>query len=61
MKGSLEVSKVADIVIVDPDAEYEIDVNDFVSKGKNTPFNGFKVKGKVVRTICGGKTVYLAD
>lgn len=60
-KGSLEVSKVADIVIVDPDAEYEIDVNDFVSKGKNTPFNGYKVKGKVVRTICGGKTVYLAD
>lgn len=60
-KGSLEVSKVADIVIVDPDAEYEIDVNDFVSKGKNTPFNGYKVKGKVVRTICGGKTVYLAN
>ncbi len=57
-KGSLEVSKVADIVIVDPDAEYEIDVNDFVSKGKNTPFNGYKVKGRVARTICGGKTVY---
>lgn len=57
-KGSLEVSKVADIVIVDPNAEYEIDVNDFVSKGKNTPFNGYKVKGRVVRTICGGKTVY---
>ena len=57
-KGSLEVGKVADIVIVDPDAEYEIDVNDFVSKGKNTPFNGYKVKGRVVRTICGGKIVY---
>lgn len=57
-KGSLEVSKVADIVIVDPNAEYAIDVNDFVSKGKNTPFNGYKVKGRVVRTICGGKTVY---
>lgn len=57
-KGSLEVSKVADIVIVDPNAEYEINVNDFVSKGKNTPFNGYKVKGRVVRTICGGKTVY---
>lgn len=57
-KGSLENGKVADIVIVDPEAEYEIDVNDFVSKGKNTPFNGYKVKGRVVRTICGGKTVY---
>lgn len=57
-KGSLENGKIADIVIVDPDAEYEIDVNDFVSKGKNTPFNGYKVKGRVVRTICGGKTVY---
>ena len=60
-KGSLEVGKVADIVLVDPNAEYEINVNDFVSKGKNTPFNGYKVKGKVVRTICGGKTVYVAD
>ncbi len=57
-KGSLEIGKVADIVVVDPDAEYEIDVNDFVSKGKNTPFNGYKVKGRVVKTICGGKTVY---
>ncbi len=57
-KGSLDIGKIADIVIVDPNAEYEIDVNDFVSKGKNTPFNGYKVKGRVVRTICGGKTVY---
>lgn len=57
-KGSLADGKVADIVIIDPKAEYEIDVNDFVSKGKNTPFNGYKVKGRVVRTICGGKTVY---
>ncbi len=57
-KGSLEVGRIADIVIVDPEAEYEIDIKDFASKGKNTPFNSYKVKGRVVKTISGGKIVY---
>lgn len=59
-KGDISEGKVADIVIIDPNTEYVIDVNEFVSKGKNTPFNGWKVKGKVVRTIVGGDTVYKA-
>lgn len=57
-KGSLAVGKAADIVIADPDEEYIIDVNDFYSKGKNTPFNGKKVVGKVKMTIVSGKIVY---
>ncbi len=57
-KGTLNVGKTADIVIFDPDSEYEIDVNTFESKGKNTPFNGKKVKGRVKYTICSGKIVY---
>lgn len=56
--GTLSPGAAADIVIFDPEAEYEIDVNKFRSKGKNTPFGGRKVKGKVVMTIADGKVVY---
>lgn len=57
-KGTLEEGKEADIVIIDPDKEYTIDKNTFVSRSKNTPFHGRKVKGQVMWTICGGKIVY---
>ena len=57
-KGTLNEGAVADITIIDPDREYEIDVESFVSMGKNTPFNGYKAKGMAVRTIVEGKTVY---
>lgn len=59
-KGSLAEGKPADVVIIDPDAEYTIDVSEFVSKGKNTPFNGRKVYGKIMATICDGQVVYKA-
>ena len=57
-KGTLDEGTVADIVIIDPEKEYVIDSDTFLSKGKNTPFNGYKAKGMVVRTIVAGKTVY---
>lgn len=57
-KGSLQPGKTADVVIINPKEEYTIDVIDFVSKGKNTPFNGRKVKGKVKMTICSGTIVF---
>ena len=57
-KGTLSEGAIADITIIDPTVEYEIDANDFVSKSKNTPFNGRKVYGKVTYTICGGEVVY---
>ena len=44
----------------DLEAEYEIDPADFVSKGKATPFAGWKVFGKCLKTVCGGKTVWEA-
>lgn len=57
-KGNLDVGKVADITIIDPDREHIIKAEEFISKGKNTPFEGYKAKGVVVRTIVAGKTVY---
>lgn len=57
-KGTLNEGAAADITIINPDREYIIDVNTFVSKGKNTPFDGYKVSGEVEYTILGGKIVY---
>lgn len=56
--GSLAEGKPADITIADIDKEYLIEKNAFVSKGKNTPFDGKKVVGKVEYTIVGGNVVY---
>ncbi len=58
-RGSLEVGRIADITIIDPEREHIIKAEEFVSKGKNTPFEGYKSKGIVVRTIVAGKTVYV--
>ncbi len=57
-KGSLKEGKIADLVIADIDSEYEIDSSKFASKGKNTPFNGMKVYGKIEKTFVSGKIVY---
>lgn len=57
-RGTLLSGRPADIIIVNVDDEIVIDRNDFVSKGHNTPFDGYKVKGIVEYTIVGGKIVY---
>ena len=57
-KGDIEPGKVADIVIFDPDETYVIDKNTFFSKGRNTPFDGRKVTGKVRMTLVNGQVVY---
>ena len=56
-KGDISEGQPCDITIFDPDEEYEIDVEKFESKSRNSPFNGYKVKGKVKYTIVGGKVV----
>ncbi|MFQ9511881.1 MAG: dihydroorotase, partial [Lachnospiraceae bacterium] len=60
-KGTLNPGKMADVVIIDPKREYTIDANRFVSKGKNTPFHGKTVRGKVMYTIVEGKIVYKSE
>jgi dihydroorotase len=57
-KGQISIGFDGDLVLVDLDEEYVINSKDFVSKGKNTPFDGHKVFGKVLMTIKGGKIVY---
>lgn len=56
--GEITVGKDADLVIFDPKASYVIDKETFVSKSKNTPFDGRKVTGRVEMTIIGGDVVY---
>ena len=57
-KGTLGRGKQADVTIIDPNAEYAIDVNKFHSKSRNCPYNGWTVKGKVEKTIVGGEIRY---
>ncbi|MEM3507118.1 MAG: dihydroorotase family protein [Candidatus Bathyarchaeia archaeon] len=56
-KGSLEEGKDADIILIDLKKEFKIDGSKFYSKAKYSPFNGFKVKGKVVKTFVNGTLV----
>ncbi|MEE9213321.1 MAG: dihydroorotase [Thermodesulfobacteriota bacterium] len=59
-KGTLKKGSVADIAIFDPGEEVIIDRNNFLSKGKNSPFDGWNLKGRVKYTISNGKIAYKA-
>ncbi|HEX3020864.1 MAG TPA: dihydroorotase [Lachnospiraceae bacterium] len=56
--GSLQEGSVADIVIADPKAVYKISKEEFRSKGRNTPFDGKEVTGRIEYTIVNGEVVY---
>ena len=56
--GKIEVGYASDLVLVELDQEHTIDINQFESKGKNTPFNGWSVRLAVKETIVSGKTVW---
>ncbi len=58
--GNLKVGGLADITLVDLNKIYKIDAKTFRSKGKNTPFDGWEVKGKVCATVVEGKIKYKA-
>ena len=57
-KGSLQVGMPADITIADTDTAWNIDPEKFFSKGKNTPFAGKEVYGKIYYTIADGKIAF---
>ena len=56
--GTLLPGRPADVILVDLDTPWTIDRDTFVSKGRNTPFHGWKVQGLVKTTICRGRIVY---
>ena len=57
-RGSIEVGNIADLAIIDINYEWIIDSSKMLSKSKNTPFNGRKVRGKNMATIIDGEIVY---
>ena len=56
--GTLSVGRAADVTLIDPELEWTVDASEFHSMSRNTPFDGWKLKGRAVRTIVGGKTVW---
>jgi len=56
--GEISPGKHADLIVFDPDKEWTVDPLKFVSKGRNTPFGGWKLKGKNLLTIVDGVIVY---
>lgn len=56
--GEIKVGQAADLTVFNLEEEYNVDSSKFASKGRNTPFNGYKVYGKCKMTIVDGKIVF---
>jgi dihydroorotase len=60
-RGTLSVGAVADITLIDPELEWTVDREASFSRSRNTPFHGRELRGRAVRTIVAGKTVWALD
>ncbi|CAK0751714.1 Dihydroorotase-like protein [Gammaproteobacteria bacterium] len=56
--GTLRVGSRADVCIFDPHRDWTVDSTQFISRGHNTPFDGWKLKGRVLHTLMEGKQVF---
>jgi dihydroorotase len=56
--GTLRPGTPADIVLLDPEAEWTVDPDAFASKGRNTPLAGRVLRGRVMMTVAGGRVAY---
>ncbi len=56
--GRLKKGAQADLTLIDPDYDWTLNPDSFVSKSKNSPFDGTSVKGRALRTVVAGETVY---
>jgi len=57
-KMLFEISNRADVILVDPEAWWTVDTDSLLSEGKNSPFLGWELKGRVQRTLLAGRTLY---
>ena len=57
-RGNLGIGEVADITVINPAATWVVDAGNLKSKSRNTPFDGWKMRGQVSYTIVGGRVVY---
>jgi dihydroorotase len=57
-RGSLKSGSPADVTIFDPERMVKVDSSTFQSKSRNTPFEGWELKGSSVATIVGGRLVW---
>jgi dihydroorotase len=57
-RGTLSVGAPADVTIIDPGLEWTVDKEQSFSRSRNTPFHGWELKGRAVRTIVAGETVW---
>jgi dihydroorotase len=58
LESGLTVGNPADITIIDPDISYRVDADSFQSLSRNTPFDGWNMKGRAVLTMVEGKIVF---
>ena len=58
LENGLLIGRPADITIIDPERSYRVNADNFKSLSRNTPFDGWDMKGKAVLTMVGGKIVY---
>ena len=56
--GTLSIGAPADVTLIDPDLEWTVKIGKFESASRNSPFDGWKLKGRAVRTIVRGRTVW---
>ena len=60
-RGTMSVGAAADVTLIDPDLEWTFDRDRSHSLSRNTPFHGMRFKGRAVRTIVAGKTVWVRE
>jgi len=60
LESGIKAGARADLMLFDPNGSWEVDPDKLVTKGKSTPFAGLTLRGKVIETIYGGKTVWKA-
>jgi dihydroorotase len=56
--GTLEAGAEADVTVFDPESRFTVRASEFESKGRNTPFEGWDLPGRVLMTVVGGRIAY---